>query len=104
MEDKVKNTSGKLLEAGNQIAYIPMHANGDINHKDVQFGFVTSNRISRKAAFCRYWHSVDPKNKNCLVLRTRANSELTPWVYLEYKLSVAAFHVTDALKEINECT
>ena len=28
---------------GQQIAYVPTHANGDINHRDVQFGFVTSH-------------------------------------------------------------
>lgn len=67
----------KIFNSGTQIAYIPNHAHGDINHDDVKFGFVTSHPInitqSVKSVFCRYW------KKNCLgVLRTTANSELTP--------------------------
>lgn len=57
---------------GTQIAYIPLHACGDINHKDVQFGFVTKQ--VEGGHFCRYWLS----GKEGLDLRTRANSELTP--------------------------
>jgi hypothetical protein len=99
----MKNKQGALLMRGDQIAYIPMHANGDITHKDVQFGFVTTNSPTLKAAYCRYWLSVDPESKNCLVLRTKANSELTPYECLEYKFSVSAHHVTDALKEFCSC-
>jgi hypothetical protein len=62
----IKNTS-----RGTQIAYIPGHASGNIDHKDVQFGFVTSK--TENGAFCRYFHS-DGKS-----LRTTANSELTYW-------------------------
>jgi len=59
------------IERGTQIAYIPMHADGDIGHPDVEFGFVTSVRGS--TAFCRYWSKSSPG-----VLRTQANSEGTP--------------------------
>ena len=58
---------------GTQIAYIPRHANGNIKHKDVEYGFITSKTAN--GAFCRYWH----KKPNHNVLRTTANSELTPW-------------------------
>jgi hypothetical protein len=46
-------------ESGDQIAYIPYHANGDINHGDVQFGFVTSTRELRNGeigVWCRYYY------------------------------------------------
>ena len=58
------------FEQGTQIAYIPNHADGDINHPDVEFGFVTS--IRGNVCFCRYW------TKGHLgILRTTANSEGT---------------------------
>jgi hypothetical protein len=62
------------MRPGTQIAYVPTHANGDINHPDVEFGFV----VSRSGNFsdhyyCRYWRDGHPGE-----LRTVANSELTP--------------------------
>lgn len=60
------------IKPGMQIAYIPNHAEGDINHKDVEVGFVTS--ITENGAFCRYWSKHNPGE-----LRTKANSELTPF-------------------------
>jgi hypothetical protein len=65
----IKNTN-----RGTQIAYIPKHSQGNINHGDVQFGFVTTK--SSNGAFCRYFR------KDGKELRTTANSELTPWEYL----------------------
>lgn len=56
---------------GDQIVYIPSHAN-DIFHKDAEFGFITGFN-SKGDAFCRYWRNPD-KNE----LRTKANSECTP--------------------------
>jgi len=67
------------MKSGTQIAYIPLHAEGDINHPDVEFGFVVSERGD--AHFCRYWRRGHPGE-----LRTVANSELTPTDNLvEYK-------------------
>jgi len=60
---------------GTQIAYIPAHANRDINHPDVEFGFVTSQR--QGVYFCRYWRKGELGE-----LRTTSNSELTPNEYL----------------------
>ena len=56
------------FERGQQIAYVPMHAAGDLTHPDVEFGFVTS--VRGDTVFCRYWskHSLGE-------LRTKANSE-----------------------------
>lgn len=56
------------IQRGTQIAYIPGHADGNINHPDVEFGFVTS--VKEDMAFCRFWSKTD-RNQ----LRTLANSE-----------------------------
>jgi len=55
-----------------QIAYIPTHAAGNVNHPDVEYGFTTSGRTVGGNYFCRYWSKHVPT-----ILRTRANSELT---------------------------
>ena len=60
------------MEPGTQIAYIPNHANGDIIHPAVEFGYVTSES-GDNSHFCRYWIRGHPG-----MLRTVANSELTP--------------------------
>lgn len=41
------------FKRGDQIAYIPDHAEGNINHPDVEFGFVTST--NPHYVFVRYW-------------------------------------------------
>lgn len=53
---------------GDQIAYLPDHANDNLEHQDVEFGFVTGDRDH--TIFCRYWSKSDPQD-----LRTKANSE-----------------------------
>lgn len=60
------------LARGVQIAYIPDHAEGNLKHRDVEYGFVTSVR-DEDVAFCRYWSNANPNE-----LRTKANSEATP--------------------------
>ena len=58
---------------GDQITYIPTHAEGDPNHKDAQHGFVTSVRhpgTKREIVFCRFWY-----DDSHTELRTKANSE-----------------------------
>jgi hypothetical protein len=59
------------IKRGTQIAYIPQHAEGNIEHPSVEFGFVTS--MGAGFAFCRYWSKCHPDE-----LRTKANSEATP--------------------------
>ncbi len=63
----------KMLD---QVAYIPHHAQGDITHKDVEFGFVSSDLgdLEHPTVFVRYWR----KGQNGIALRTTANSEATP--------------------------
>lgn len=56
------------FKPGQQIAYIPSHANENINHPDVEFGFVTS--VNDSYVFCRFF-----RNRGSNELRTMANSE-----------------------------
>lgn len=78
---------------GSQIACIPDHAKGDINHPDVKFGFTIGEYGDK--TWCRYW--IKDKSGE---LRTVANSELTPSRYLvEYK-SVTDEVVEQALRQI----
>jgi hypothetical protein len=85
------------LERGMQIIYVPDHADNDLFHKDCQPGFVTS--VSDKFAFCRYWR----KNLNGTIalppdLRTKANSEATPFRLLRIVESVDQIEVEKALE------
>ncbi len=81
---------------GTQIAYIPLHATG-INHKDVEFGFVTSP-AKNGAWFCRYWYS----KKITRIkgeLRTKSCSEETPADRLIKYRSCSQQMVENALRE-----
>ena len=79
-----------IIQRGTQIAYIPMHAEGDIEHPDVEFGFVTSVRGS--TAFCRYW-----RRGSVGELRTVANSECTPMDSLVEHRSVMQSRINNSL-------
>ena len=48
-----KEWKAKDYKPGMQVAYIPQHADGDIAHYDVEFGFVTS--VRGDTVYCRYW-------------------------------------------------
>ena len=76
------------MKKGTQIAYIPHHAEGDIGHKDVEFGFVTSESKGGTSHFCRYWAKGKPGE-----LRTVANSEMTPNACIVEHESVSQAHV-----------
>lgn len=82
----------ELLQQGAQIACIPDHANGDILHSDVEFGFVTSPGPG--GYFCRYWSKYSPGE-----LRTKANSELTPDRLLVRHISRQRMWIDKALEE-----
>jgi hypothetical protein len=58
---------------GTQIAYIPNHAEGEISHPDVKFGFVTKHEEGASFAICRYW-----RNGELGTLRTTTTGEATP--------------------------
>lgn len=78
----------KKFEPRDQIAYIPQHAKGDINHPDVDFGFVV--HVRRNLIFCRYWMP------DFLELRTITVSEGTPIQYLVHHISVPKQKVNKA--------
>lgn len=58
----------RAFQRGDQVAYVPNHAAGDLSHADVEFGFVTS--VCSDTVFCRYWSKYAVGE-----LRTKANSE-----------------------------
>jgi hypothetical protein len=81
-----------------QVAYIPTHAKGDINHKDVQFGFITSEIDSEHCYFVRYWRSrTDPE------LRTKADGERTPVYLLTRCVTRSRQKILDMAKELGLC-
>lgn len=79
-----------LFSPGTQIIYVPSHAQDDIQHPDRETGFVTS--IRKDVAFCRYWSKYSPRE-----LRTKANSEATPFEYLVIKDTVPQENVDKIL-------
>lgn len=76
-----------------QIAYIPTHANGDIEHPDVEHGFVTS--VLGDTVFCRYWSKSHPR-----YLRTTANSEGRPIECLVHHHTAIQSIVDNLFKEL----
>jgi hypothetical protein len=61
-----------VFKPGTQVLYIPRHAHGDLNHPDVEAGFVTSAHKVNQVAYvcCRFWAN-DGSNR----LRTLSCSE-----------------------------
>jgi hypothetical protein len=88
-EDTIK------FKHGDQIAYIPTHANGEITHPDVEFGFVTSETLDGGDYFCRYWRKGHPGQ-----LRTVSNSERTPGDRLRKWTSVIQQVVDEVMASI----
>lgn len=62
------------LQRGDQVIYVPSHADTDVNHPDAETGFVTSVTEDGRHAFVRYWR----RGSEGFALRARANSERTP--------------------------
>jgi len=81
-----------MFKVGDQIAYIPLHANGDLDHWDVEFGFITGFN-SEGDPFCRYWRKGEVG-----ILRTTANSECTPIDMVVVHYSVPQSKVDDFIK------
>ena len=77
------------FKRGNQIVYIPGHAQGNPNHPDCEHGFV--DQVTPAAVFCRYFSKT-----NVGVLRTRANSEATNAADLMKASSFVPQEVVDA--------
>lgn len=84
----------KEFKRGDQVAYIPNHANGNIDHPDVEFGFIVSVRPDN-AAFVRYWSKRNPSE-----LRTKANSEATPVANLVHHQAKPQEEIDELLKTL----
>ena len=66
------------IRPGDNVVYVPTHANGVVDHPDCEEGFVTSRRGD--AVWCRFWHRnhavrAFPGEATRMELRTVANSE-----------------------------
>jgi len=81
------------LQRGTQIIYVPMHAKGDVTHKDCEMGFV--DYVRGGLVFCRYW------NKDGS-LRTTLNAEQTPLEHIVIRDSVPQSKVDNAIVWIDE--
>lgn len=86
----------KHLKLGTQIAYVPNHADGDITHADVQHGFV--GVVTQGGAFCWYWLPKKYWTGSIPSLRTKANSELTPFDNILIYDFVDHKYVNEAIK------
>lgn len=75
-ENFIDHTLRKLLLPQTQILYIPDHAEMNINHPDVEPGFI--DRVVKDQVFARYWYKQTINDLDKLELRTKANSEITP--------------------------
>lgn len=84
------------IKRGTQIAYIPTHAEGDIQHPDVEFGFAM-NVPGHVGVACRYWRDGHPGE-----LRTASISEITPLECIEEYESVPQRVVDETIKKILE--
>jgi len=84
----------RFFKRGTQIVYVPSHISSD-DAPECEEGFVTSIGIG--GAFCRYWSKTGPG-----LLRTRANSEMTPFLNLIIKDTHFQEVVDTLLKEIEE--
>ncbi len=81
------------MKRGTQIIYVPLHAEGDISHKDCEYGFITA--VREDTVFCRFWYA--PCNNPAL--RTHVNSESCGKHLLVVQDTVDQEHVEQALKE-----
>jgi hypothetical protein len=75
--DMVPAEWSREFNPGDQIAYIPDHAKGKLNHPATLFGFVAYVDTEQRVAWCRYWSKDDPTR-----LRTLSNSERTDFRHL----------------------
>ena len=88
----------KIFKRGDQIVYVPEHANGDMSHPDVDFGFVwRRNEYDGNLYFCRYWSKFHDGE-----LRTKANSESTHVRDLRLHWSVPQRNVDKKIREIEK--
>ncbi len=86
----------KQFQRGDQVAYIPDHANGDIHDDSVEFGFVTSGPNNNGDYYVRYW--TKRSKPESPTLRTKLNSECSPVRLLKPFKFTTNENVNQALK------
>lgn len=85
-----------LLKKGTQIVYVPVHAHGNITHRDCEEGFIADKLgIRLDYIHCRYWSKENPE-----FLRTTASGESTPLDCIVIKNTREQWKVENALKFI----
>lgn len=62
----------ETLLPGEQIAYVPRHAKGDLSHPDVDFGFIQEDRGA--SCLCRFWAWDRKHQLQVGDLKTKANA------------------------------
>ena len=83
---------------GDQVACIPSHADGDIRHESVEFGFVTKDHGDD--CWVRYFYKDDGDMDGRPPLRTVANSERTPkWMLRKHYFALPAY-IEEVLERI----
>lgn len=58
---------------GLQVAYVPSHAHGHLDHPDVELGFVQEDQGD--SCLCRFWRRHRTHKHQIGELRTKANAE-----------------------------
>lgn len=85
-----------MMRIGEQIAYVPGYAKGDMEHDNVEYGFVVEgHKRIFGYVFCRYWK----KDKEGERLRNTGNPELTPAKYLIAHISCPQEQVDKLIEE-----
>jgi len=56
---KIQNMELTEDDVGRAVKYVPLHAHGDENHKDVEYGIITS--FNKVYVFIRYGDQVNSK-------------------------------------------
>lgn len=81
---------------GDQVVCIPDHADGDIRHPNVEFGFVMEDKSDH--CWVRYFYA-DTQKTGTPVLRTVANSESTPkWMLRKHYFALQSYIDTTIAK------
>ena len=84
------------FKVAQQVAYIPPHAEFDVQHPDTEYGFVTRVEDGIIPVWVRFW----VKGKEGIELRTKSNSEKCYPNSLVSHESCTQYKVDEAMKVI----
>lgn len=91
----------ETMAIGTQVVYVPLHAHGDKNHKDCEYGFITQD-IGKELVFCRFFcNDKYPRGNDAFPpLRTLSNSESVAREHLELHERVLQSYVQGILESL----